>query len=438
MIDNYSDEKIDIFWVDFDGAEQPYFELESGTSTSIETYSTHAWRLRDPAGTVIADIIDTSEPYQYYQIAQDKTVAQVDFNPCKLPSETAYVGVALGFPEIADRMDSAGTVKAAVLFVDFPDMTTTKTPEQLFAMLDGASEFYKTESYGRLDWQLVPYLTMIRMTSTTEELGLSDNSISGDEQRDYLQEAIDLADPNFDFSEMQAVYVISDPANSPTGYGPAFTGFPDWGITADGNYMLSGVTSGQDLTYWGFLWLNHEVGHTMGLVDLYPYEVDYNKSNANYDDSSRFVGDFGLMGNISGKGVELFAFERWQLGWLDDDQIVCQSANDQTTTLTAIETPGGTKAVMVLTGPTTAVIVESRRALGYDSNLPDVGALVYTIDTSIESGFGVLQVLPVLDGDPYFLEAPLGVGESLTVGNVTVTVTAADENGDTVQVTVAP
>jgi hypothetical protein len=150
------------------------------------------------------------------------------------------------------------------------------------------------------------------------------------------------------------------------------------------------------------------------------------------------VGDFSLMGFISGKAPEWLAYERWYLGWLDDNQIICQQTGDETTTLSAIETAGGVKAVMVPTGPTTAVVVESRRAVGYDAQLVKPGALVYTIDTSTPGGEGLVQVLPAIDNDPYRDQSPLAVGESVTVGPVTITVTAADSTGDTVRVTIAP
>jgi hypothetical protein len=73
------------------------------------------------------------------------------------------------------------------------------------------------------------------------------------------------------------------------------------------------------------------------------------------------------------------------------------------------------------------VIVESRRALGYDSKLPKAGALVYTIDTSILTGQGPIQVN---------FSSPLAAGESVTVSNVTIKVIEATVDGDIVQITV--
>ncbi len=169
----------------------------------------------------------------------------------------------------------------------------------------------------------------------------------------------------------------------------------------------------------------------MTLPDLYAYEND-----GRFEDGQRFVGSFGLMGLIDGRAPEFFTFERWQLGWLDDNQIICQTGGESTIALSAIEQPGGSKAVMVPTGETTAVVVESRRALGFDERIAKEGALIYLVDTAIQSGHGSIQVLPVRDADPLRDQSPLAAGESFTLCNVTITAVEAREDGDTVRVTV--
>jgi len=142
------------------------------------------------------------------------------------------------------------------------------------------------------------------------------------------------------------------------------------------------------------------------------------------------------MGFIDGNAPEFFAYERWQMGWLDDEQIFCQTEGEQTVTLSAIETIGGVKAVMIPVSETKVVVVESRRRLGYDANLVKEGALVYTVDTSIYSGEGALVVYPILENDPYRDQSPLTVGESFTIDGVTITVLEATNESDTVQVTI--
>ena len=59
-------------------------------------------------------------------------------------------------------------------------------------------------------------------------------------------------------------------------------------------------------------WLNHELGHSMGLPDSYSYEG-----------AGGFTRPFSLMDLINSVAPEFLAWERWQLGWLDDEQVRC-------------------------------------------------------------------------------------------------------------------
>ena len=349
---------------------------------------------------------------------------------CKLPP-LSFTNVGFGLPNPSHKLPAVGDVKTIVLFVDFPDVAAAQTPEETFALISpDAEKFFRDNSYGRMNWILEPHFVWLRLSQPSSFYGESIGSYEGHFQ--FLQEAVTLADADIDFSSADSVVVIVPTEASAVGYGPAFGANPGEGYTADGKVFSNGVTSGADLPAWGFLWLNHESGHTMGLPDLYAYQFD----PANYDDQHRFVGGFGLMGYIDGLAPELFAFERWQLGWLDDGQILCLPSGEQTVTITPIETAGGMKAVMIPVSESKVVVVESRRPLGYDANLPKAGALVYTVDTSIASGQGTLVVHPQVSGDPYRNQSPLAVGESVTVDGVTITVTSANEEGDTILITV--
>lgn len=354
-------------------------------------------------------------------------------NVCKLREAAFHRDIGLGFPRYTMRMASTGTVKAKVIFVDFSDAPASETPEEAFARISpGAPDFFKAVSYGRLDLEMEPYLVWLRMSKPSGDYDF-ERGFSFDTHRAYIQEAISLANANVDFSDAQAVYIIANPQARKISFGPAFTpiGY-DYGIYADKNTITNGATSGVDISDWGFLWLNHEAGHTLGWVDLYAYQYNTN----NYDSMHSFVGGFSLMGYIGGLAPEPLAYERWLVNWLDDGQIICQQMGDATTTLTAIESTGGVKAVMIPVSQTSAVIVESRRPLGYDSGLVKSGALVYSIDTSISTGEGPIKIFPASKIDPYRYQSPLAADESVTVGNVTVTVVSATADGDTVQVTV--
>lgn len=350
---------------------------------------------------------------------------------CKIRSYS-FTNVGLGIPNPSHKLPSVDAVKTVVLFADFSDVPAPQTPEEIFSMISpNAEKFFYAVSYGKMNWVLEPHFVWLRLSQPAAHYAEAIASYQG--QLEFIQEAVDLADADVDFSGADSVTVLVPPQASAIGYGPAFGADIGTGYNADGKVFENGVTSGADLPNWGFLWLNHETGHTLGLPDLYAYQYD----SSRYDDQHRFVGGFGLMGYIDGDAPEFFAFERWQMKWLSDDQIVCQLTNDLTATLSAIEVAGGHKAVVVPISRNKILVVESRRALGYDKDLPKAGALVYMVDTSVYSGEGTLVVYPVLENNPYRYQSPLAKGESVTVENITVTVLDATAEGDTVQVTIA-
>lgn len=334
--------------------------------------------------------------------------------PCRLPEE-AYIGVGIGFPRSADRLRSVGTVRATVLFADFPDVPASRTPQQLLDILSPTAEdFFDAVSYGRMDLTLEPHPVWLRMSQPSTTYGAAIRSFT--DHRDWLQEAVDLADDDVDFSDTDVVVLIATPDATQIPFGPTFVGFdgPGGELTADGVGITNGITSGADLTFWGGLWLNHEMGHSMTLVDLYSFVAP-----------TGFTRPFSLMDDIASEAPEYLAYERWVLEWIDDQQVACLGASEQVR-LSPIELTGGTKAVMVPVGRTRSVVVESRRAIGWDSSLSSEGAVAYVVDTSIQSGFGPIEVM----ND----RLPLGQGDSVTIEGVTVTVLDADASGDTVQV----
>jgi M6 family metalloprotease-like protein len=350
---------------------------------------------------------------------------------CQLPEAAYYGGIGLGYEGYERSLPSTGTVKAAVIFADFPDVPASQSPQQIFASyLHGATEFFDAVSYGRLDFQMEPHFEWFRMSQPSSFYGIADFY----EHRDLVKEAIELADEAVDFSGYDDVIVILNPDALEIEYGPTFVPVSEAdGIPVDEVIMMNAITSGQDLDYWGYKWVIHETGHSMGLVDLYWQDWE----SEDYFEQFKFTGDFSVMANVAGFAPEFFAYERWILDWLDDDQIYCLQSGSETVGLTPIEVDGGIKAVIVQTGLTSAVVIESRRQLGYDEFMPESGVLVYTVDTSVYTGNGPIVVLPDTGGDLSRYEALLGEGETLTVGNVTITVIEATDEGDLVEVTIS-
>ena len=343
------------------------------------------------------------------------TPTPASFSKCMLPVADGRGDVALGLPRIAARGKSVGDVRATVIFVDFPDMTTRPTPEAALGLVSPrASEIFKEISYGRLNYMIEPNLNWFMMSKPSTAYSYSTFRT----HHDFVKEVIALADPTTDFSKTDSLIVITNPLQRALSFGPAMTFPASEGFIADGKLINNGTTSGSDISYWGAAWLNHEIGHSFGLVDLYAYGVAP-------DQTFKFTGEFSLMGlnDERSRAPGLLAWERFVIGWLDQSQLVCAPSGVGTYNLSPVATAGGTKAVVIPTGATTALIVESRKPIGIDGKLSKSGLLVYRVDTSIQSGRGVVQVLSntSLAADPRYLKAPLAVGESLTVGGYTFT-----------------
>jgi M6 family metalloprotease-like protein len=347
---------------------------------------------------------------------------------CRIPA-LSNTHVSLGFPRAENRLPSVGEIEGIVLFVDFPDVPAAQNPEDIFAALSpGSEEYFKVVSKDRLALHLMPHLVWLRMEMPANHYG--DRQKTHQSNREFIQEAINLADPEVDFSIADTVIVIANPEAADLEPGVTTGMSQASGISVDGVVISNALSTGSGLLDYGFLLIVHEIGHNLGLVDLYQTETEG-------VDQRRYVGEFGIMGGAPAKVPEHFALEQWMLGWLEDDQIICQESNDLIVTISALEIEGGVKAVIIPVGPSNVVVVESRRPIRYDHELEKPGVLVYFASSLIRTGNGPIIVYPQFDDDPFRARSPLGLWETVTVEGVTITVLEATEFTDMVHITVA-
>jgi hypothetical protein len=151
------------------------------------------------------------------------------------------------------------------------------------------------------------------------------------------------------------------------------------------HYIGTALTAGNDMFRWGYRWLTHESGHAFGFPDLYMYASTVKGVRVN---QFFYCGSWDMMGNIAGHSTDYLAWHKWKLRWIRDDQVdvVSQSSSGPTTHfITSVETPGGSKMVVVRTGLSTAYVAEFRTKLGInalDNRGKYSGVLIYRIDAS--------------------------------------------------------
>jgi len=169
---------------------------------------------------------------------------------CQLP-RVLDGSIALGFPKVDVLAPSSGKVNMTVLFADFNDVPATQPTDSVFAIINPIGpDFYKEISYGRMELNLIPHLKWLRLSQPAEHYGKGIYEFYP--HRAFIQEAVDLANDQVDFSQTDIVLVLANPEASAIQMGPTFTcEDPELQIKADGASIATGITSGFDLNFWG-------------------------------------------------------------------------------------------------------------------------------------------------------------------------------------------
>jgi M6 family metalloprotease-like protein len=327
---------------------------------------------------------------------------------------------------------SIGVARALMVFVDFADAPASESTQSLYDLfVPEAARLFSEVSYGRFGLDVGAVHRWVR---------LKENS-SYYSPTVLLRHAVAAVDPELDFRQFSIVYIVGPQTVAFGTY--ALLGSPGNGASADGVEIRHGAVFGRALgrhSPYDAHVLLHETGHALGLPDLY-------KMNVVWPDVHSFVGSWDPMGSLSPAG-HLLAWHKWRLGWLDPPQLGCLAGPGVVEeTLSALSVPGGAKAIVALTGPSTAIVAEARRQIGKDADLCEEGVLVYSVDATMVSGDGPVRVRPAQpDGDQrgtcgVLYEAPFDVGPDEVAqfhdgaARVTVEVLSSSPEGYRVRVT---
>ena len=297
----------------------------------------------------------------------------------------------VGFPQPDWARSAVGTLRVAALFVDFPDAVAThSTQEESASSLAYFERYLETSSYGKLDVELVPHHVWLRSEHPVDHFAI----VYGDRRpgdgfifEEISDHAVALADDDYDFSDIDIVLTVMPSTLFGGGGNEGFD------ISADGSVMRAvrinhapGVGSG---------------GSLPGFNPWGPLAVQTVWSS------------FGLWTpSFYSPHREMLAWPRWQLGWLDASQVACLRADSASVRLKPPAAPGGGIAMAVVQeSHYAALVVESRRLIGYDGSASPTraGVLVYTVNS--------LRADNRIDDFQF-----LGVGESVSVSGYAVTV----------------
>ena len=381
-----------------------------------------------------------------------------DHDDCRPPS-LSNVRTTVGFP-LSEAVDpSSGRVKITVLFMDFPDAQASHaTHEEVASGLPVMEEYLEAQSYGKLDLDIDVVHHWWRAPHEYRTYLADDAAGATGLWPSAGAESVRRADDSYDFSDTDVVLTVFPSDHFGRGLALGYAYADETALSGFRINTHPGTGAGVPWN-WG-LTAAHELVHNFGLVDLYPYDASLHSDGDPPDGTAWVSVEIGLMGLKAryshsdfslwlATPVEMLAWTRWQLGWLEPAQVVCGVRLGAPVPLQPVARPGtGTAMTIVPLNEHEMIVIENRRRLGYDATAPDThqsgaaprhglleeGVLVYTMDSRVDngqlpikiagdSGNGLVDDFPVLQ-----------LGERVTLRGYTITVTA--DKGDAYTVTI--
>jgi hypothetical protein len=344
------------------------------------------------------------------------------------------VPFSVGFP-LDGNTPATGTIKVVLLPIDFSDAIGTE--QEIFDAQNQIDKFNKwVESQSRsaltVDWVFPD--DWWRLSKESSEYGLNPEAIhaamTGD-ARSYFTtvetfgtEAVALADPSIDFTDVEFVFVLLpktitqiDPhvgafhLNIPSDEG---TITKLWG---GGAFFYRQNYDGRPKELWT-AWI-HEIGHTWGLAGHAPVATLGREQEVGSTES-----DLHLMGNQDAVHKVFSIWDQWLLGWLPEEEVYClpvshllptpeiQSTEVELVTLDRLN-ENGYRTAMVPVTRTSILVVESR----------DYGIVVYLVDTTLDYDRSAENRGVALDRfATYLTDLVLHVGETISYERIGITV----------------
>ncbi|MDE0655715.1 MAG: hypothetical protein OXH58_03995, partial [Acidimicrobiaceae bacterium] len=332
-----------------------------GTFSTVDVGALHSCGIRT-GGTVecwgFNDHGQTNGPGRFSTIELGSSVCR----PHGTPYHTA------GFPLPDWAVPSIGTMRVAVLFIDFPDAVATHSTEVEAALgLPYAEAYLEAVSYGQLDVEFVALHRWLRAENNYDHY--AQPGALGDARVVIDSEAVRLADPSFDFTGFHAAMTVL-PSSLFAGGENNFAGLrTDEGpVGPVSRVNNAAIDEPREPVRWGDV-AAHELMHGLGLTDHYPYDGSVHQLPEPSGSEVVVRSDFGLMGLTAVfraraadrrhridwvypngstttsytetlKAAEMLAWSRWQLGWLDESQVRCIDTPNARVRLSPVADPG--------------------------------------------------------------------------------------------------
>ena len=375
-------------------------------------------------------------PAIYSLTSQDQFNKSVD---CKVSTKLS-AAENYGFPRASSLIPTLGERRAIALFVYFDDLPFD--PKQISEwennQIPTFEKYIEAMSYGKLKYKIDLFRTPLHIKKSVLSYNLDtphDKPMKPNADfAGLIRDAVAVADPLLDFSGFEFINVVT-PATDKIG----FEGAAGTEIRADGKLFtratFGGIREYQDDPKKK-IWLLHEVGHLMGLIHQFDVSADWGRSGFPM---------WSAMATGVSEMPEFIAWEKFLVGWFDENQIRCINSfelPEYTTQISSLsEMDSGVKTVMIRLGTSEILVVENRKSsdLGYLSKAEE-GVFVYLIDANIESNKGAAKPIfnnpktRMLSANRAVFPGTIQKGESVSYRGIKVEVLDSQTNGDIIRI----
>lgn len=337
----------------------------------------------------VASTVPMPEPSTSAQVYENPSEASDSIAKCKIkeqnPQRQSFTNVWTGFPRVSPGTESSGTVTWALIPIEFPDLPgESDFRPRVDGQMELLSEWFDSASGGKfkVEWRVLDSWATLPDKSKNYKIEQSANVDMAKNGEKLFRDAMNAADPLFDFSDIQTVNFILP--SGQTIITESSQGFPWDSVVRQyesdegkiDSYSIAGKFFDEPgRTYWSY-WA-HEFGHAMGLPHI---------------GASRGVtppfNPWDLMGGQDGPSRELSGWLRFLAGWLDDENVYCkESENIESLEMTLVPLSGNDsrfRLAVIPVSKTKAILIESRRETKFSCPTDPArnGALVYVYDAT--------------------------------------------------------
>lgn len=345
--------------------------------------------------------------------------------------EGALISLPSGFPIVTPATQHIGTVKWALIPIDFSDLKGESSfRSRVDSQMELLTEWYFTVSEGnfKVDWSVHNNWVTLPKPSSQYAINNSVNLRDSDVGQALFRDAMASADPVFNFTNIQ--YVIFLLPKGQSFLKETSQGFPWDQLVIDtktnegkvSGFAIPGVFMDQpNKDYWGY-WA-HEFGHAISLPHI----------GGSRGTAPLFAG-YDLMASQDGATRELSGWLRFGAQWLQDERVYCKESkaiNNLEVTLVPLSSgEKGLKLVVIPLSSTKAIVIESRRNTKFACQMNPIqnGTLAYIYDASLSHGEDFL--IPVTPAGrsavqtpcpvPPMIDSVLRTGDKISVDGFTI------------------